>query len=314
MTLKPGQKKEIVVQIKKNKVKIKELENLNKEIDKLKYLSTRLSYNKLKSKLISNSIKELQNKISVEITNLKNQQQEFLDKLNLAALPLAAKIAKECSAYIAVYKSSKKILLRGMKSTNPDIFMARSRDDRRTLTSDEIGQQAYDMMLTAIGISAKRSNSIFTTSDSNQAKTYGDLYMIFPKNTAEFSWSQTEPDLVIEEDEVFNHNNIDKLENAVRNFLKKNNKKSYWAFNYYNPLKSLKELQTFKFPNADKITLEQLYDLKGLKNRYAPTNKNLSRAIQSGGEVLISGEYYALKFDTFKGILPMLGIDYNYSE
>ena len=46
------------------------------------------------------------------------------------------------------------------------------------------------------GIEANRSNSIFTSANSPRANSFGELYIIFPFESAKFSWT-TQSDLVL---------------------------------------------------------------------------------------------------------------------
>ena len=59
-------------------------------------------------------------------------------------------------------------------------------------------QEEYDEFATKLGIKALRSNSIFTTTSVSQAISYGRVYVIFPFNSDDFSWSQTHRDIVLQ--------------------------------------------------------------------------------------------------------------------
>ena len=70
-------------------------------------------------------------------------------------------------------------------------------------------------------------------------------------------------------------------------------------------------LRDNKYPAAalKKITLDKLIDYNHIKNEIGPTNKDFVKALESGHEVLINGEYYAFELSKFNDILSgLLGI------
>lgn len=84
------------------------------------------------------------------------------------------KIQKEASNYLNIFDTIKKVLFRGTRPSGV-IFESASIEKRRTVDSDIDNTIAYDKNLKLLGIEARRSNSIFTTSDEGQAQGYGEL-------------------------------------------------------------------------------------------------------------------------------------------
>ena len=311
-TLKPGQKLDL--KIKKAKIKAAELKKIQSELNNLSAVNQSLKSSKTSSKILQKKIADLKVSIEQEI----RKQTDLINQMTLAPLmPYVKVIQKECSQAIAVYKQVNNVLFRGSRNA-PIAYKGRSWEQRKTRDSDPRGQELFDAALTKMGITAIRSNSIFTTGSQSQADTYGEIYMIFPKNGFQFSWSRFDPDIVIDGPwELMNEKVIEKLRSDIDKFLTKKdpNRKDFFDLDYWIDVKgfdnTVTELKRIGYPKAELITKENIVDVAAVKRDYGPTNKNLAAAIQAGGEVLISGEYYAFSYEQFNGLLSLLGIEYN---
>jgi hypothetical protein len=250
---------------------------------------------------------------------LQKASTEALQKQSKSFGPLVQTIQKECSQALTAYKATGKVLFRGLKKnkSNTPAYVGRSWNERRTLNSSDEGQQMFDYALQKMGISALRGNSIFTTSDSNQAEQYGFLYIIIPKDGFQFSWTLNDPDMVIDDPMVLYKNDmIDKIDKAIDKYAEKNPKYSdassfEWIdiLQYEGYEKAMQYLKDIKFPGVQKITIDKLIDYQHIKDEIRPTNKDFKAAIESGHEVLINGEYYAFELTKFRDILSsLLGI------
>ena len=114
------------------------------------------------------------------------------------AYVVAEKIKKECSNFLSVYKSTGEVLYRSQLSYAGAVYKGRSHDQRRTRDSSLYATKVFDALLEQMGIAARRSNSIFTSSDYDQTTEYGgNSYVILPTNSADFSWSRTNSDTVL---------------------------------------------------------------------------------------------------------------------
>jgi hypothetical protein len=112
---------------------------------------------------------------------------------------LADKIKQECGKFYNMFKHSKNVLYRGV-GDHAAAFESVSPINRKPKDSSQVNSLIFDNKAEELGIIARRSNSIFTTSDKNQAFGYGNVYVIFPKSSADFSWSITYKDMVIHAD------------------------------------------------------------------------------------------------------------------
>ena len=201
MTLKPGEKKKL--DIKATKLKIAKITQIKAELEKLSSANILTKYfNKpdaFANQQLVAKMAEFHKILNAEETKLRAE----LEKATQTAMatqaksfgPLVQTIQTECSQALKAFKSTGKILLRGVKKgkSNAPAYVGRSWNERKTMNSEPEGQKVFDYALQKMGISALRSNSIFTTSDSNQAGGYGNLYIIIPKNGFQFSWSVGDP-------------------------------------------------------------------------------------------------------------------------
>lgn len=75
------------------------------------------------------------------------------------------------------------------------------------------------------------------------------------------------------------------------------------------------ELQIMGFPGAEKLTIDKLISLKAFVKEFAPQQTDFAKAVKSGHEVIINGEYLAIRHDIGMAILPLLGIEFtDYEE
>lgn len=182
------------------------------------------------------------------------------------------------------------------------------------MDSSHNAQVLYDHALTKMGIKALRSNSIFTSSDVDQASSYGSTYIIFPVDGAEYSWTKNAKDLTLDTGYVVNDKFLNKLDGDVHKYIKKIGKEFVIYFDaedefYDDGIEGLiRTLKRIKYPNVNKVTMDALVDMQTIKTKYAPTNKEIPVAIKKGYEILVNGEYIAVKYRIGKDVLKILGI------
>lgn len=312
MPLKPGQTKELKVKLKK----LTQLQELQKKSADLtsKWLKT---VNKSPSK-ISKKAKMLANQISdeIEITRKEIAALEEKAKKDPALVKLVNAIKKDCSQVLPIYRKSMTVLLRGVTTkNNVDAYVGRSWESRKPTHSKQIYQDLYDTVLKKNGFKALRSNSVFTTGNFDHAAGYGKVYIIFPKNGFAFHWNKEIPDLVIDDPTlIFKEGLIlDIIDAATEwhvNTYKKNIEFDLYDV-YRNPQKFIDTLKSIKYPKAASITIDKLVDAKYIMRRVGPTNKNFTAGLESGHEVMIAGEYYAIRDDSelAEKVLAALDID-----
>jgi hypothetical protein len=194
---------------------------------------------------------------------------------------LAMKIKTECSDAYTAMENISQILYRGMLLGNSiarffklkpslNIFLGKPREDRKPVDVKLETQEKYDAYLRDAGMTALRSNSIFCTTSQSDAKQYGELYMIFPKNGFEFTWSPDVKDLT---------------NNVIQSWRHK-------AFPS-NFAKQYTDLNKVRFDDYLKYYFSQIrFD-----------NTHFEEALRSKNEILIRGEFYAVNQNYLKYFL-----------
>lgn len=105
------------------------------------------------------------------------------------------KFASECSDAIDAMRRTKRGLYRGMIGDHPEIFIGRSRDDRRPMDTYDDLHSEFNKILIVNGFVANRGNSIFCSGNMGTSFGYGESYAIFPKNGFQFTWAAKVNDL-----------------------------------------------------------------------------------------------------------------------
>lgn len=328
MSLKPGEKKPLDVKIVKSK--IAKIEAMKEELSKLESAQRMagpggVAPTSFANKALTDKMAEFHAMLDAEEASLRAQLEKAIadnmKKQSTQFGPLVQTIQKECSQVLKSYKYTGKVLFRGLKNTksNSPAYIGRSWNERKTLNSSPEGQKLFDYVMEKMGISALRRNSIFTTTDANQAEGYGNLYVIIPKNGFQFSWAIHEPDMVIDDVSVFYKNDIiDKVVDNIDALVDKGKMLDTAAgYEWHEVLQfegyeaAMAYLKDHKYPAAalKQITLDKLIDYKHIKNNIGPTNKDFNNALESGNEILINGEYYAFSLSQFKDVLTgLLGL------
>lgn len=178
--LKPGTSK-VIQPINKFGSLMQDLENIKYDI---RYLKREAEYSK-KPLNTTKYNKALKKQASLE-KRLNSDQ--IIDYIN-----------KHCGNYVKEMQTAGKLLYRGIKSDesgNNFAFIGNSRKNRKPRDSDKKAAREFDKMLLRAGFEALRSNSIFVTSDIVRTSQYGSRYMIFPLNSATFTYTDHE-DLVL---------------------------------------------------------------------------------------------------------------------
>jgi hypothetical protein len=103
-------------------------------------------------------------------------------------------ISKSCSQIVDFYKSSGEFLYHGSHRLE-NMFIISKVADRHPMSFSIKQQKIFDEKLSAAGFKALRSNSIFCTNKRSVANRYGKIFITFPFNNFEFTWSETMQDL-----------------------------------------------------------------------------------------------------------------------
>lgn len=221
-------------------------------------------------------------------------------------------IINECSDAVNFMIANKKVLYRGANHSFPDAFKSRSRSNRKPRDSHPLAQKIFDQYLDSQKIAAKRSNSIFVTSNFKMAEDYGKLYYIFPIDGAEYSVSSA-TDLQLYNSKVLKEDLVIKIYDAIDNYNVNygTNVREVYLFPLYDPSQyftyekveqNLSDIRkAFPLdPLLSTITIEKLINYDYL-NELAPTNDrdSINEAMKRGKEILVHGSYYSLSVAEF---------------
>lgn len=110
-------------------------------------------------------------------------------------------IQSECKQAYQVFENTGLRAYRGIEIQTYESFLGKTGRDRRPMNSTPEFQQLMDQALRDYlgSDAAVRSNSIFVTGYSGHARSYGTMYVIFPKDSARFTWSTKYDDLVVDQ-------------------------------------------------------------------------------------------------------------------
>lgn len=126
------------------------------------------------------------------------------------------KLKADCSEALASFSKAGKMLYRGIQVDDDDaalVFLGMPRDDRKASDTSQAVHELLTKMFTKAGIKANRANSIFCSANKSQAASYGDIYIIVPKNGFDFSWSPKYRD--------FYNDFIEDVGNSIEEFNRK---------------------------------------------------------------------------------------------
>lgn len=172
-------------------------------------------------------------------------------------------IERNCSDCLKDYRKTHRILYRGLRRVDDNIFVGTSPINRKSVDLPMLIQNIFDDKFKQLHFDARRSNSIFCVPSAWTANKYGNAYMIFPINGFKFTWSPKVWDL---------YNYIGGLENASKEVVK------------------------------DTIMITKSMSLKEFQKEFKFINENFSKALKTSNEIYIHGKYLALnyyKYDDF---------------
>lgn len=250
-------------------------------------------------------------------------------------------IQTECQAALQVYENQGLRAYRGITSSQPLIFLGKTSQRRMPMNSSYLLQDLTDQTLRSqLGSDAAvRSNSIFTTGRSDHAMGYGIPYVIFPKDTARFTWSPQLGDLVLDIDATHwtRFNSVSQLPmwrmflallkqhpelagNTLLNQLIKFCETDTDYFQWYRQ-DLPRQLQKLPAPvwaaaeqsgfvdwlhSLGRIRMADLYrqglaefSAEQFLNRFQPRDDDWAQALQSGHEIYVSGQYVAIQAEHF---------------
>jgi transcription antitermination factor NusG len=319
--VKPGERKNISFRLNR-------LEKLNSELKTYKNSLSSMKYVTMPATL-QKEIDELQTKLQSEIDKVQAAYQELENKAKVNDTPVKMEnlfkaLAKNCKQIIKVYKQLNRnnfdqeiFLYRGIKSTEDALygkpFENRKPKDSLTNLHDLVNNALKDS-----GFVATRENSTFVTGKRSQAAGYGDdLYIIFPVDGFEFTYTK-EGDLIL--DRTYKDNILDK--NIAREIkelimLEKANKPDFPNHPNYNSLFSqgnfdgdvltVKQLIKNGFiPESTTELLDKLITTETIVDYLQPKNTDIYNAITSQKEIYLTGPYYAINSKYIQKLIDFL--------
>ena len=249
------------------------------------------------------------------------------ESLDMPWPELSDMLEKNCAQYIADVKKAQGMwLLRGIKHRAPDAFRDVSRENRRPRDSNVTSQKLFDTCLTRLGFTALRSNSIFTTSDFERTRAYGETYVIFPRD-GQSSYTYTDrKDLVLHEPlsltSMFDQNKIQAalmtlierlktLPRADHDFIKyciDSAQDSNWPASsrlMWIVMEKQRCINLGANPRWFEIKPVQYLDVESFQKEYKPKNTGLDKALIASVEVYVTGQYYALSYRKYLSSIAM---------
>lgn len=218
------------------------------------------------------------------------------------------RIKVECSDYLAACGRAQTWLYRGMGSreTRP-AFLEKSPEHRQPSDSHPGLMRSFDQSLHQLGFAALRSNSIFCSGDKDTASYFGHLYVIFPRNGFDFTYTNQREIILDELEQVLSAKYIDSWHRGVKNLLKQAPKQfpilqaNATADQMWFTIQKNKDtLLSQEFPQN---WIDNLKDPEYIEQKYKPQKTNLHIALRQGKEVYVHGEYYALRWDFYRNSL-----------
>lgn len=255
--------------------------------------------------------KELQTKLT-QLQDRVTRRVEILYKVKQRPTPGMARMWQildtECSQFIPHMQRAGKLLFRGTRE-DADQFEGRSREDRQTKDSSSEISDKFDEIMSELGVKALRSNSIYTTSSYGFASAYGhNVYIIFPKNGFNFL-STNKRDLILERwSQLMDAEKLKQLWQELDEWGQENvpdwkdtgmgraYRYQEWDFLARQVKENFEwEGNRLNLPEKFKVDEKEWVTPEGVQKEYEPNTTDLAEAIQSGRELLINGEYWALK-------------------
>ena len=248
---------------------------------------------------------------------------------------LVSFIEAHCQEYLQMSKLAGGFLYRGIARNlnRAPIFIGNSSDNRPPRNTAPNIQKIADEYLKIGGFKALRSNSVFC-GNIDQASEYGDIYIIFPIDGFDFTWSMNHDDWVISDVDIapslrdiypelgiispiVRRQTFDpkyeEFYSQLKRILKAIDEFALCAYRCNpDPIKLLKKIYSV-FNSYEKLPLPKLTSIAELKKAIMPDlkpkiaaarfiksnaimNTRLDVAIQTGHESLIHGKYVAVRY------------------
>ena len=297
--------------IAKLQKKIREMERMIAQSQAIKDSTHAKKVSGLKDNLVG-----LEKHLQAELAKLLAKQdalQAEQKQITPGVTALFALLDQRCKNYLDVVRKTKKWLYRG--TTGADEYIAASWNTREVKDSDPDAQVVFDKLLTRMGFTALRSNSIFATSDIDHASGFGEgVWAIFPiDGHSTFTYTKFRDITLSSLEEVgLDDTKAKKFTKQIHAFLKSSQPglpehdrlvimtNPQYGYSMEAVLSAVEDHvaqgNEYKLPDSIVgVTMADFVSPSKFKKIYGPQNTNLARALKEELEVCVSGGYYALR-------------------
>lgn len=105
-------------------------------------------------------------------------------------------IIRDCKPFISEYTTG--LLYRGMRNKDQEIMKVKTREDRKPKNMDAIVHDKMDAWFNEKFKFKARSAAAFVVGNFAEARSYGQVYAVFPIGDFKFAWSPKVSDLFIQ--------------------------------------------------------------------------------------------------------------------
>lgn len=215
--------------------------------------------------------------------------------------PYWERIQVECSDIIDIMHQTKQCLYRGV-SGKPLVFEATPRVDRNPMSSSNDGQYLYDLYLERLGIKARRQSSIFVITNRRTAKGFGHLNVIFPKNGANFCWSETHDDIIVRNFHMSNVVNIPVINQMLDQLYDKRIEVVWDSEDLFASIERMKQAL-----GNPELGVWDFVDFEKMDNVYQARDTDLAKAMlmdqYTGWEIMIGSSYFGMSALAYSAFL-----------
>ncbi len=312
-SVKPGERKDI-------SFKLIKLDKLKSKLDAFRNHAAILS-NPLSPEL-KDEYAALYKKIESQGTVLNDTYTQMYQKYeNNSYTPVKLEsllkgLKKNCKDVLRVYKKlidtgqDMTFMYRGITKTSADAVYGKPFEARKPKDSNATLHKILLDKMTEMGIKANRQNTTFMTGRYSQADGYGTVYIMFPVDGFDFSWSTKIGDLILDNDKFSSIVQSSSLADFKDFLLDEKRKDEESGANKMPPKYVISEL----FKDRGKFSYDYDYMKQNenmfskeimdrLENIVTPSDiqgyfdfkdDNLFAAIESGKEICVTGPYYAV--------------------
>ena len=227
---------------------------------------------------------------------------------------LINEIKNECSEFLSGISNYNALLYRGI-NTDVEWMRTSSPENRKPVDSSPKSQKIFDNLLTKLGATALRSNSLFCATDSIDAKTFGTLYYIIPVNGFSFTRVKNSPyDALIDINFTvivnFGPKSVKRFSKFLKNMVSSYYSKDDYLIDLYKKFNNPKAAEAKKLDFGNDILEQLIYEkdigpdqtstlidpdefAKYYDVEFQDINKALNE-VTADYEMMVHGEVYAI--------------------